>query len=72
MICIFFQFLCSVLLVISTADAVLFPLACHFCHHTQYWTDEYLTWNQTDFGGLDRVMMFSHELWKPDVCLYEA
>ncbi|KAI6186783.1 Acr-18 [Aphelenchoides besseyi] len=35
-----------------------------------YWTDELLTWNPADFGGLDQIHVPTHKLWKPDLVIY--
>ena len=36
----------------------------------QYWTDEHLTWNPDDFGGLKVIRIFANRIWIPDLILY--
>ena len=35
----------------------------------QVWTDEYMTWNTADYGGLDEVVLPARKVWTPDVAL---
>lgn len=37
---------------------------------TQFWVDEKLKWNATDYGGLTRLHLADHEIWQPDIVLY--
>ncbi|XP_078700395.1 neuronal acetylcholine receptor subunit alpha-7-like isoform X2 [Branchiostoma floridae x Branchiostoma belcheri] len=34
-----------------------------------YWKDEFLTWNASDYGGLQRTSFPSSEIWRPDIFL---
>ena len=34
------------------------------------WNDDYLTWDPSDYGGLDQVHLKQGDLWKPDIHLY--
>jgi hypothetical protein len=36
----------------------------------QTWTDEKLKWNESDYGGLSVLHVGDHELWQPDIVLY--
>lgn len=36
------------------------------------WTDDKLKWNPSDYGGLDVVRVGSHEVWQPDITLYNS
>ncbi|XP_056301677.1 neuronal acetylcholine receptor subunit alpha-10 [Danio aesculapii] len=36
----------------------------------QVWFDAYLTWNTTDYDGLDTIRIPSSYVWRPDVVLY--
>lgn len=36
----------------------------------QEWGDEKLKWNASDYGGLSKVHFADHEVWQPDVMLY--
>ena len=36
------------------------------------WTDERLTWNPEDFGGLDRIRIHSKYIWIPDITMYNS
>ncbi|XP_067652699.1 acetylcholine receptor subunit alpha-L1-like [Haliotis asinina] len=31
------------------------------------WLDQFLTWNETDYGGIDEVIVFQREVWLPDL-----
>lgn len=34
------------------------------------WIDEKLKWNSTEYGGLRRLQVGNHEVWQPDIILY--
>ncbi|XP_077985820.1 neuronal acetylcholine receptor subunit alpha-10-like [Glandiceps talaboti] len=34
------------------------------------WTDEFMVWDPSDYGGLDTVIIPVKELWQPDITLY--
>ncbi|XP_072030304.1 neuronal acetylcholine receptor subunit alpha-10-like [Amphiura filiformis] len=34
------------------------------------WTDEFLTWNSSDFGGIDSIHIPGSLIWRPDITLY--
>merc|ERR1719150_2766268 len=34
------------------------------------WTDQYLSWDPNDFGGLKQIHFGQSEIWKPDIQLY--
>ncbi|KAF2894306.1 hypothetical protein ILUMI_11868 [Ignelater luminosus] len=36
------------------------------------WTDEKLKWNSSDYGGLTDVNFADHEIWQPDIMLYNS
>ncbi|KAL1122091.1 hypothetical protein AAG570_003497 [Ranatra chinensis] len=36
------------------------------------WEDEKLTWNPSDYGGLATLHLADHEIWEPDVVLYNS
>ncbi|XP_072016672.1 neuronal acetylcholine receptor subunit alpha-10-like [Amphiura filiformis] len=36
------------------------------------WTDEFLTWNATEFGGIDVVHVPAEKIWLPDISLYQT
>lgn len=36
----------------------------------QAWKDEKLKWNASDYGGLKQAHLGIHEVWQPDVVLY--
>ncbi|CAM4670409.1 unnamed protein product [Leuciscus chuanchicus] len=36
----------------------------------QVWFDAYLTWNKTDYDGLDTIRIPSSYVWRPDIVLY--
>ena len=40
------------------------------CWLTQVWTDYHLTWNSSDFGGIQKIRMPYFRVWKPDIILY--
>ncbi|XP_071520246.1 neuronal acetylcholine receptor subunit alpha-10-like [Panulirus ornatus] len=40
------------------------------CWLTQIWTDAHLTWNATDFGGIQVIRVPFQRVWKPDIILY--
>lgn len=36
----------------------------------QHWTNEFLQWDSSDYGGVDRVHFSPNEIWVPDIALY--
>ncbi|XP_063701348.1 acetylcholine receptor subunit alpha-like 1 isoform X2 [Culicoides brevitarsis] len=36
------------------------------------WNDDKLKWNPADYGGLESVHMADHEVWQPDIVLYNS
>lgn len=36
------------------------------------WNDEKLTWNESDYGGLGILHVANHEIWQPDLVLYNS
>lgn len=36
------------------------------------WNDDKMKWNPADYGGLDTLHMADHEVWKPDIMLYNS
>ncbi|KAK2576812.1 hypothetical protein KPH14_005447 [Odynerus spinipes] len=36
------------------------------------WKDEHLTWNPSDFDGIDRLHIRSDEIWVPDLSVYNS
>ncbi|PSN48328.1 hypothetical protein C0J52_03410 [Blattella germanica] len=41
-----------------------------FRHIALTWTDEKLKWNESDYGGLGVLHVADHEIWQPDIVLY--
>ncbi|ELT99941.1 hypothetical protein CAPTEDRAFT_91167 [Capitella teleta] len=37
---------------------------------THIWKDEYLTWNPSDYGGLNRTRLNANKVWTPDIVLF--
>ncbi|XP_043277948.1 neuronal acetylcholine receptor subunit beta-3-like [Venturia canescens] len=42
------------------------------CWIKMAWTDDKLKWNPTDYGGLDQLHVGNHEVWQPDIILYNS
>ncbi|XP_043192552.1 neuronal acetylcholine receptor subunit alpha-10-like [Amphibalanus amphitrite] len=40
------------------------------CWLTHVWTDYHLTWNTSDFGGVQKIRVPYFRVWKPDIILY--
>ncbi|KAG7206627.1 hypothetical protein KM043_000306 [Ampulex compressa] len=38
----------------------------------QIWTDEKLKWEPSKYGGLQEIHVGNHEIWQPDVTLYNS
>ncbi|EFA02806.1 nicotinic acetylcholine receptor alpha 10 subunit precursor [Tribolium castaneum] len=36
------------------------------------WKDEKLQWNSTNYGGLETLNLADHEIWQPDIFLYNS
>lgn len=36
----------------------------------QYWMDEFMVWNQSDFGDLDKLRIPTDYIWMPDIVLF--
>ncbi|KAF5302237.1 hypothetical protein FQA39_LY10276 [Lamprigera yunnana] len=36
------------------------------------WTDDKLKWNSSNYGGLTDINMADHEIWQPDIMLYNS
>lgn len=36
----------------------------------QEWVDEFLTWNPSDFGGIQKIRVPCQSIWLPDIVLY--
>ncbi|CAH1406798.1 unnamed protein product [Nezara viridula] len=34
------------------------------------WRDDKLQWNASDYGGLKHLHLADHEIWQPDIALY--
>ncbi len=32
----------------------------------QYWTDDYLTWNASEYAGLEQIVLSPELVWLPD------
>ncbi|KAF4524650.1 hypothetical protein B566_EDAN013759 [Ephemera danica] len=41
-------------------------------HIDLFWVDEKLKWNASDYGGLSRLHLADHEVWQPDIVLYNS
>ncbi|KAB0791322.1 hypothetical protein PPYR_03122 [Photinus pyralis] len=39
---------------------------------TLEWTDSKLRWNEKDYGGLTQIKVADHEVWQPDIFLYNS
>ncbi|ELU03524.1 hypothetical protein CAPTEDRAFT_84161, partial [Capitella teleta] len=39
---------------------------------THIWKDEYLTWNPSDYGGLNRTRLNANKVWTPDIVLFNS
>ena len=37
--------------------------------YSQDWTNEFLTWNASDYGDVERVHFAPEEIWVPDIAL---
>lgn len=57
----------------ADASTLCFP----FCHALksfssfQTWTDEFLTWNPSEFCGMEKMTVPRSMLWVPDVVIAE-
>jgi Neurotransmitter-gated ion-channel ligand binding domain len=38
----------------------------------QFWQDNKLKWNPEDYGGLTSIHLADHEVWQPDITLYNG
>ncbi|XP_002732719.3 neuronal acetylcholine receptor subunit alpha-9-like [Saccoglossus kowalevskii] len=47
-------------------------LICFALWHNQTWTDEYLTWDPDDFGGIKEIQIHISKIWQPDVVLFSS
>ncbi|XP_033102329.1 acetylcholine receptor subunit alpha-type acr-5-like [Anneissia japonica] len=36
----------------------------------QIWQDQFMVWNASDYGGINRIKVPSHLIWMPDIILY--
>nr|CAH7738580.1 unnamed protein product [Callosobruchus chinensis] len=36
------------------------------------WTDEKLKWNSSDYGGIKKLHLAEHEIWQPDISLFNS
>ncbi|XP_078614780.1 neuronal acetylcholine receptor subunit alpha-7-like [Branchiostoma floridae x Branchiostoma japonicum] len=36
------------------------------------WTDEYLSWNESEFGGLNQIRLDPKRIWVPDILMYNS
>ncbi|XP_071439661.1 acetylcholine receptor subunit alpha-L1-like isoform X2 [Hetaerina americana] len=43
-----------------------------YCWVKMFWSDEKLRWNSSDYGGLTRLYLADHEIWQPDIVLYNS
>ncbi|XP_046387407.1 acetylcholine receptor subunit alpha-like 1 [Ischnura elegans] len=43
-----------------------------YCWVKMFWSDEKLKWNSSDYGGLSRLYIADHEIWQPDIVLYNS
>ena len=42
----------------------------HCCRYLQEWIDKKLTWDVTEYGGVDHLYVPSEKIWLPDIVLY--
>lgn len=40
--------------------------------YSKKWNDEKLRWNESDYGNLTRIALAQHEIWQPDISLYNS
>ncbi len=48
------------------------PMLYLWCGVCQYWTDERLSWNESDYGNVSLVSVSGELLWLPDVAVFNA
>ncbi|KAF2899333.1 hypothetical protein ILUMI_06838 [Ignelater luminosus] len=42
------------------------------CWFRLSWTDSKLKWNESDYGGISVIKISDHEVWQPDIFLYNS
>ena len=42
----------------------------YFSRYLQEWRNEFLTWNASEYGDLERVHFAPDEIWVPDIALF--
>ena len=42
------------------------------CSFSQYWTDEFIAWNSSEYGGVETLKFNPSQLWVPDLCIYDG
>lgn len=56
-------------------------MKCRNCFHfkihnrhilLQQWQDDKLIWNATEYGNLNSIHLADHEIWQPDITLYNS
>ena len=41
-----------------------------YCIYFQYWKDELLKWNASQYNGVTKLQFSMKEIWHPDITLY--
>ena len=41
-----------------------------FLLYFQYWHDEQLKWNSSEYGGISAIQLEMSQIWHPDITLY--
>ncbi|ELT96598.1 hypothetical protein CAPTEDRAFT_208789 [Capitella teleta] len=59
--------------VVAVSNSVALPKIPHLRFVTrQYWRDDYLTWNQSAYGGIEHVVLPTPQIWRPDYGLINS
>ncbi|XP_077998131.1 neuronal acetylcholine receptor subunit alpha-9-like [Glandiceps talaboti] len=37
-----------------------------------FWTDDYIQWNASDYGGVDKIVVPANQIWTPDIQIYNS
>lgn len=47
-------------------DSVRFPYLINLCVMWQRWTDDYLEWEPSEYGGVREIIVPPSKIWLPD------
>jgi len=47
-------------------------IVCSCIVSVQYWKDERLRWDPSEYGGASSLRVTANRIWKPDLRLYNA